>query len=326
MKLLKKELLNEKERLIYLLGTKILYSKEKIENNKIKYSINIGKIKLDFNKKLRTRKKNKPLKFDKMQQMYALIFAKNLRSFFRKNDNATTLVLGSSTARCSFIEDEYSINMSTDAQDLYYSYQIFEKFGYQMPNLKNLIIYYDVFTSGNDLDVSMMQFSTAYYKVFMDIPYKNKLNVIQKNILDFENILRKSGKFINKKINDIDENIMLIQHGGMQTNEELRNWAKAELKLAYKTNMLKYLSLLLNRTKDLNVYIILAPRHPIALDVYPQVSELYKDLYDLIQEKNNQNIKIVNCFDKFEKDEFVDLLHLNSKGAEKITKMIKDAI
>ena len=66
--------------------------------------------------------------------------------------------------------------------------------------------------------------------------------------------------------------------------------------------MLKYLSLLLNKAKDLNVYIILAPRHPIALDVYPQVRELYKDLYDLIQEKNNQNIKIVNCFDKFEKD------------------------
>jgi hypothetical protein len=76
----------------------------------------------------------------------------------------------------------------------------------------------------------------------------------------------------------------------------------------------------------LNVYIVLAPRHPVTLDIYPQVQEMYRGLYDLIQKQDGTKVKIIDCFRAFEERDFVDLLHLNLNGAEKITKTIKETV
>ena len=246
MKLIDKKVINEYERDLTILGIKFNYKKERNPEipNKTIYSINVAGLSFKFykNRFKRIRKRNDLFKMTKDKKLFALVYAKCIRNFFYRNDTAETLILGSSTGRCSFIEDEKSVNMAIDAQDLYYSYQLFQKFEYQIPNLKNLVLYYDVFSAGNDLDNSPFKhFIPAFYKAFFDIPYKNKLGVIENNYDIFEKKIRSLNKYLTKSLKDIPYDLMPMQFGGLQIDEEFKGWARAELKLAYKTNMLKYL-------------------------------------------------------------------------------------
>jgi len=328
MKLFKKEKIDVNTRKLTILGMTIIYLKDRIpETNKIKYTVKIAG--LSFNiykiKNMKPKKGNTYLKIDKMKKLYALIFARSMRNFYSKNNAIETMVLGTSCARCSFIEDEKSINFGLDAQDLYYTYQMFKKYKDFAPKLKNIVIYYEVFSNGNDLDISSSHlFVPAFYKFYLDLPYKNKLNCIKNNLMVLENKLASLNSYINKKITSLPEDIMPIDIGEILTEKEMANWAKAEIKLGSKNNMNIYLNALLNEASNYNVYIVLSPRNPVVKNVYPETKELFKDLFELVGRYNN--VKIIDIFNKFESEDFADLLHLNLNGAKKITNIIKKAI
>ena len=329
MKLVTKKYINEHERVITILGLDIKYSRTFDANNKVKYCIILGNKTFTFYKNIH-KKKNKKRNlchFDDVKLEYALVYTKCLRSVLEKSDTAETLILGSSTARCSFIEDVKSINLSMDAQDLYYSAQLFSKYKYQIPNLKNVVLYYDVFSPGNDLDISPSHnYLTAYYKVFFDIPYKNKFYFIKNDLIKLENKIYSLRNYINKNIDNVPRDIMPIMRGGMQSDEDMRNQALGEIKLANKGNMDKYLNLFLQEAKGLNIYIVLAPRHPATFDIYPSEEILFKNLYEMVHKQNDSNIKIINCFRNIAADGFVDLLHLSLNGAKNITEIINENI
>ncbi len=329
MKLIKKETIDKNTRIITILkGIKLKYSKHRIpETGKIKYTVELGKLSLNLykTKNIKPKKKKNFLKIDKIKKLYALIFAKCLKNFFSKNDTIETMIFGSSTARCSFIEDEKSINFGLDAQDLYYTYQMFKKYKNFAPNLKNIVIYYDVFSNGNDLDISPSHFFVpAFYKTYLDIAYKNKLNSIKNNLSVLEEKLTSLNKYINKNLKDLPKDIMPYKIGEILTQKELTEWANSEIKLSSKNNMNIYLNALLKEAQNYKVYIILAPRNPIVLDVYPKTKELFKDLFEIVKSYNNT--EIIDIFDKFESEDFADLLHLNLDGAKKITNIIKSKI
>jgi hypothetical protein len=106
----------------------------------------------------------------------------------------------------------------------------------------------------------------------------------------------------------------------------MRSQAMAEIKLRKKGTMDKYLNILLQEAKGLNIYIVLAPRNPVALEIFPPEEVLFKNVYDVVNKQNNSNIKIINCFRSFTKDDFLDLVHLNINGAKHITELIKNSI
>lgn len=130
----------------------MLFYKEKLDDRTRIYHV--------LGLKLKVIKKVKPVSaMTKAKKDDALITLKCLRNLNLKINTVETLVLGSSHARVSFIEDEKSINMGIDAQDLYYSYKLLEKYIHTIPNLKNIILYYGIFSPGHELDKSPQAYS-----------------------------------------------------------------------------------------------------------------------------------------------------------------------
>ena len=329
MKLCDKICIDSRTRLLYIIGLPIKYTKSfNEEEYKINYEISI----LNFHFRLSKKKKHEKayvkqkLKVDKNIKMDALKYAKCIYNLFNKIDTVENIVLGTSEARCGFVEDEKFINFGIDSQDLYYSYKIFEKYKNAIPNLKNIIIYYSIYSSGNDLDKSPLNYRTVLYKVFYDIPYKNKIAAINNGFIDFENQIQKLYKYINKMLPTLPTDILAETSSGFITQKELEDWAKREIKLKEKGGMLHWLKALANSAKEngLKIHVVLLPRNPKVKEIYPDTKYLFEDI---ITYCDRNNLSVINAFDyEFQEEDFIDLLHLSRKGAEKITQLIKSEV
>ncbi len=327
MKLFEKVCVDEKTRIIRVFNLPFEYKKSVDEKNNILYDVKVLNFKFSITKK--RKKKNK--KFvqntcsDKIIKTDSLIYARCIRNLFEKVDNIETMCIGSSTARCGFIEDEISVNMGIDAQDLYYSYQILKKYITVIPNLKNIVLYWDVFSSGNDLDRHPEKHRRAFYKVFYDIPYRNSLCAYKDNSVALEKKIRYFMKHTLKALKDVPKDYSPPLSGGLYTKEEMVLWAENELKLYKRNQFLHYLKFIIKECKNsnLNLFIVTMPRNPVVKQCYPNSSELFSSLYDII--KINPEVKIINAFDEieFKETDFADLLHLKYSGAKLLTDYVK---
>lgn len=73
------------------------------------------------------------------------------------------------------------------------------------------------------------------------------------------------------------------------------------------------------------MFIVIPPFHNEYRKALPEFDVLFDSLINTCKDKN---IKIINFFDNksFADDDFFDYDHLNPKGSEKFTKMLKDEI
>jgi len=329
MKLFYKKYIDNYTRILYFLGIPIEYKKEFIsEKSIINNQVKIFNFKFNIKKKKKIKKYTNNLFLNKTAKTDALMYMRPIRNLFSKINSVETIVLGSSAARAGYIENEKSVNFGIDAQDLYYSYQLFHKYKTIIPNLKNVILCYNVFSSGNDLDLHPQKYRMAYYSAYFDIPYKNKLLAISEKIIDFEKKLYTLDKYINKNLKNIPIDYYPILDSGFKTQSELEIQANLDIKLAYKNTMLHYVEKIADETtsQNLNFYIVLMPRIPSVLHLYPEKEKLFESIYSF--EKKYQNIKIISAFSscEFQDSDFMDLTHLKKQGAQKLTNIINNSI
>ena len=77
--------------------------------------------------------------------------------------------------------------------------------------------------------------------------------------------------------------------------------------------------------KNQNVHIVLSPATKEYKACLPNSSELFKDLYNV---NGPEKATLINLYDSemFDSEDFGDLDHLNSKGAEKLSNYVRNLI
>lgn len=246
---------------------------------------------------------------------------KKFKEIEQYKNETKTLILGSSHGIYGYkaIDGEY--NLALSSQDLYYSYKLYEKYLKELPNLKNVILFYSVFSNGFILDKTGEKQRVLAYKNLFKLPVLNDCLYFKIYNLSFPYYLGK-----------VKKRPIICNHGNIENPKffvseeitpELR--AKQHLKNNLRPNKQNYwVENLINLAKENNhkVYIILSPATNAYKNCLPESKELFKDILDLICDKDINLIDLYNS-EMFTEDDFGDLDHLNSKGAEKLSNYVR---
>lgn len=295
----------------------MLFYKEKIDDRTKIYHICGLKIRV-------IKKIPKISKMTRVKRDDALITLKCIRNLFSKINTVETIVLGASNARMGFIEDEKSINFGIDAQDLYYSYKILEKYVNLIPNLKNVVLYYRVFSPGHELEKSPQVYRTAYYSAFLDIPYKNKLIAMNKGVIELEKKLIKLAPKLEERLKKIPYDLMTPEHPNVNPPALEQKWISRWLDLNKRNTQNFYLHNIFKLAKSRNckVIVVISPYNPRIKSQLPSGSELFQNLRDICD--MYEFVEIYNAFDdsQYDENDFIDGEHMSRSGALKATAVI----
>lgn len=241
-----------------------------------------------------------------------------------KGKIAENLILGSSHAKCGWISGEKDINLGMDSQDLYYSYNLYKNNIENLPNLKNIIIFYAVFSPGLDNEYTSYFYSAIAQHVYFSIPYHNEYRALEVGFSDFEKVISKKHFSILKA----------AQENSLEYIPEKERIVSEDIVKQTALNHLKNNS----RQFDQNIYLenicrlATAAKHKVTIlippfvssykSVLPEEKEVFKTLYAFAAK--NPDVKIQSFYnsDIFSNEDFADYEHLNRQGAEKLTSLV----
>ena len=295
----------------------MLFGKEKIDDKTRIYHI--------LGLKFKRVKKDTPVsKMTGAKRDDALITLKCIRNLFSKINTVETIVLGASNARMGFVENEKSINFGIDAQDLYYSFKILEKYINLIPNLKNVVLYYQTFSPGHELEKSPQVYRTAYYSAFLDIPYKNKLIAMNKGVIELEKKLINLAPKLEARLQKIPYDLMTPEHPNVNPPALEQKWINRWLDLNKRNTQNFYLHNIFKLAKSRNckVITVISPYNPRIKKQLPPSSELFQAFYEICSQY--EFVQIYNAFDdnQYDENDFIDGEHMSRSGALKATAVI----
>lgn len=263
-------------------------------------------------------RKIKPKKIDPMH-------AKDLflkKSVLLNNINEIeTLVLGSSHGDYGFnplYSDKVSYNLCYTSQDLYYSYKLYEKLYNKTPKMKNIIVFYSVFSSGLELEKTSEYPICSCYKLLFDIPYKTNKSY-KKIEKQFSKELLEPLTIPDYYLGYNNPQIFFSENFGV------KNRVKTHLRENLRSNKQNdYINKIFELSKQANhnLTIIIPPARSDYKSNLPDSADLFKKLYII----SNNRFNILNFYDNndFLFEDFGDFDHLNCDGAEKLTKKINE--
>tara|TARA_B100001250_G_scaffold268199_1_gene231352 strand:+ start:368 stop:1546 length:1179 start_codon:yes stop_codon:yes gene_type:complete len=281
----------------------------KVKPNNFSYHYLLGQLQIKI--------KNLEYSSDLLEETLITMSAKRT-SFFIEQNNIDTLSLGSSHGEYLFNPSLFknSYNLCSRSQDLKYSYYLYKKLS---SYLKNVIIFYSIFSSGFDLEKSAeKEIATVINEIFdLKITYQNQ------NLINFQNSIK-------DKFSDY---IIAYPKNGFHPKSQffpesygVKRRVKDHMKFNKMNNSNKYLIEAILLSKKLN--------HRIAI-VIPPVRSDYKSALNLNSEKlfgslykivSQYNIKCINFWDdsRINDDHFGDYDHLryNSDSSSYISKQI----
>ena len=262
----------------------------------------------------------------------------------KKLDSIEILILGNSKALYG-INPEYlknnAFNASNHAQTLYYDCEIASRYLDRIPNLKFVIIPITEITFENQLIDGPESWRDFFYSQFwgIDYPEINKLDIkyfskifLYSPKLSLEYALKHFDITLNMDIqtNGYAQSVNIIGKELLNINidgdlKKVRTSIKKYRFPENYYNFLKLISLIKNRNA-----IPIFLKMPV-LPAYNKLIDLNKD-----QQQNlliNSIAKKYHCYyfnhfndDRFETQDFQDLIHLNSNGARKFTKLFNHDI
>ena len=249
----------------------------------------------------------------------------------KSKDSIKTLAIGSSHGDFGF-DPKYcpdSFNLCCRSQDLKHTYYLYEKVSAICPSLKNVVVFYSVFSSG-----SVMEMSPSEKEICV------ALNVLFKLDIEYEDaglkVLCHHGK-------DIWGDNFSCELEGF--NGFLPKFGKGVISEAYGATNRANDHLKFNARSDANIYLIrillLAKRlgHKTFIVIPPVRSDyraatggdsthLFKSLFEILD--LNYDAELINCFDsnEFDDSQFADFDHLlpTGKGTKTLSTHIKKAI
>lgn len=292
IKLFHKQRLDNGKRVIYILGKKIFSYHKQFVGNVSLFDIDIQK----YNACLKHRQ------------------------------SIENLILGSSTARDGFLPTcDRDFNLGSSSQDLYHAYHLYKWcLDQNMPNLKNIVLFFDVFTPGFQLEKTKEAYKSIIYKILYKIPYAFKLHY------RYHRFAKKLKKYVDhysmpiptdyygESFHDSFDNMLNVRD--LVCNHMKNNIRKNDA-MAYLEKLF-----LLARKNNHNVFIVIPPYRNDNLSCLEDENVVFSALYSVIDKYND--VKVLSFLEskKFKESDFGDCHHLNKDGAKKLTECIKDKI
>lgn len=237
-----------------------------------------------------------------------------------------TLVLGSSHATF-YQANANEFNLATPSQDLYYSYNLYNKYG---KNCKNIILTYSVFSKGLCLIKTKEIELCILMKIIFGIDYQFKDFAKRKNCYFLEPFYKIRIKNSLKNPNSLRKRV--IKENELQSMTDENN-IQIRAKKHYKnflreTTQLEYLEKLLYETKEnnQNLILVIPPATKIYKEALPDGNDIFKHLFELCEKYDHVKILDYYSTEEFSRQEFVDGDHLNEVGNVKLTEFVRGSI
>lgn len=239
---------------------------------------------------------------------------------------AETIFLGSSHIAYG-INPKYvsknAYNLGSNSQDLFTSYNLFKYYYNILPELKNVIIGYDVFSRGWSLDKTSAKHICSIYNYLYNVDYESK---------NYEkNYVSKCIKYEKMKLNNSKNSNGYLYPGAVpmaETKESrakghLREWEREISQIPYLEKIsLENKKAMQPAGKKYKISVLILPVRPDLKEILPDSKTLF--LNDL----EKLDLNILNFYDDtdFTFDDFGDYDHLNGNGAKKLSSKIKEAL
>lgn len=241
-----------------------------------------------------------------------------------KND-IKTVILGSSHANYGYVPQKSECNLGGNSQDMYLMYNLYKYLmEHDFKKLKNVVLFYDVFSDGFDLLKTRFHFVCIPYKLLYNIPYRKKLNfkdrIIEKSCqksLNSNNYTLPKGyrgmslyRIWNKEI-DVAKRV----------SSHLKNNHREISQIGYLDTIIKECE-----KKHHNLYIVTPPLRADYRAFLPEYSDIFANLIKSIRGKKHVKLLNYQTDSDFCNDDFGDCDHLNKTGATKLANKIRKVI
>ncbi|OZV68552.1 hypothetical protein [Winogradskyella aurantia] len=258
------------------------------------------------------------------------------QSKFTVNKDVTKLILGHSHSQCSINDSilKKSINLSASGESYFYNYQKLKKIIGDNPQIQTVFIEF----TNNQVDSVMddwtwgyekMSFYLQYYSSFMDSEDFNLL--LKHNSTDLfasysiatrkhvyrivkgdYNLADEIGNYMYTKQSKVEE---LISNNNFNSSIS-ESHSISETNIQYLRKMIKYC-----RGNSIEVFLIRSPQHPLYADLSNE------DVYQNILKTRFDDVDLLDFNGmKFPNSNYLDLRHLNYKGANKFTTLFDNLI
>lgn len=258
------------------------------------------------------------------------------RANFEINEDITRLVIGHSHSECSIDDSilQNSINLSASGESYFYNYQKLKKV---VENNKQINTVFIEFSNGQ-IDSVMddwiwghqkMSYYLQYYSPFLDSEDFNLL--LKNNSTDLFSsysvatrkhlyrILRgdyhlvdEIGSYADARLSKVDEMIAKNKFNSTISKSQ----TLSETNLSYLRKMIDFC-----RKNDVQVFLFRSPQHPLYADL------INEPLFQNVLNTQFNDIEFLDFDDMyFPNNHYLDLHHLNYKGARQFTALFNDLI
>ena len=256
------------------------------------------------------------------------IYKGTFETFYKKffclqlrENTIETLAIGSSHGWYGYAADDArrEVNACITSQDLYYSYELYKKYAHA-PRLKNVILFYSVFSPGFITEVTSEKSLSDLYRFFFDVPYRftfdREKTELFRNLALFLDVQRDGLKDF-KYVGNCPYDFFMPPELG--TEDRVSSHLKNNRRNNNQTEYVKKCAGLA-REKNHKLLVVIPPVRSDYAKLLPSLEELFPELLSLKDEI--QIVSFMNDAD-FSDDDFGDTDHLNKEGAEKLTQKIR---
>lgn len=236
-----------------------------------------------------------------------------------------TLIIGSSHIADGYIPQKNEVSFAFHSQDLYYSYNLYKLTKHS--NIKNVIMSFSVFSDGYTLIKTNESKFCIPLKLIFGIPYQyedvakyNRLYLFEYQYKRKINKCRKNReKYVRKPYivkNDFDLNIIK-----KRATSHYKNHLREISQMNYFIKILEE-----TKAKNQNLYIVITPVTSMYRNELPPSEEIFSNMKNITKEFPHCCVLDYFNDEEFTIEDFYNGDHLNKKGAEKLTNLIRKEI
>lgn len=230
-----------------------------------------------------------------------------------------TLVVGSSHGFCGYWAEErlHEINACEPSQDLYYSYEIYKKYA-DAPRLKNVVLFYSVFSPGSVLELTSQADGCDCYRYFYGIPYRFGGNTEKRGAREafslFVERMKKKPDF--HYVENVTKPPVFDTDPRERAASHLKNNKRDENQTVYVAK-----AAALAKEKGHRLYVVVPPARSDYTACLPPFEEIFAELLKL-----KDGVRILSFFgdSRFSDSDFCDTDHLTADGAKKLSALIRE--
>lgn len=255
---------------------------------------------------------------------------------FKIDENVKQLIIGHSHSECSINDSilKNSINLSSSGESYFYNYQKLKMVVSDNQQINTVFIEFANSQVDSVMDdwiwgYEKMSFYLQYYSPFMEsedvkllldhnsTDVVSSYSVATRKLLyrllagDY-NLIDEMGGFANSKLSKVDE--MIANNKFNRTISE--SHSISETNLSYLRKMIDFC-----KYNNIRIFLIRSPQHPLYADL------INEPVYQEVLKTQFRDVELLD-FDamNFPNSEYLDLHHLNYKGANKFTTLFNDLI